>query len=92
MTKLVTPTVHLNGTSTRFLLDQQLQVMGALEGVLTAMRNACPNARDFYPQGEGVALQAREAYNERFRLISELRAEYEALALEIQNLVEEYLA
>jgi len=92
MSKLLTPTIHLNGTTGRHLLDQQLQVMRALQDVLTAMRNACPNSRDFYPQSEGVALQAREAYNERFRLISGLHAEYEALALEIQNLVEEYLA
>jgi len=87
MSKLLTPTIHLNGTTGRHLLDQQLQVMEALQDVLTAMRNACPNARDFYPQGEGMATQARQAYNDRYRLISDLHAEYETLALEINSLI-----
>ena len=85
MTNLVTPTVHLNGTTGQHLLDQQLKVIHALRDVLTVMSQACPNARDFYPQGEGVALEAREVYNERRKIISKMIAEYETIAINVHE-------
>jgi hypothetical protein len=85
MTNLVTPTVHLNGTTGQYLLDQQLKVIHALRDVLTVMSQAYPNARDFYPQGEGMALEAFEAYNERRMIISKMIAEYETIAINVHE-------
>jgi hypothetical protein len=92
MINLVTPTVHLNGTTGQHLLDQQLDVIHALENVLTVMSQACPNARDFYPQGEGVALEARGAYNERRKVITNMIAEYETIAINIHEQINRRVA
>jgi len=58
------PTVHLNGTSVESLLHAYSAALDAAHALSTALREAAPNARDYYPQGDDAFNQAR-AENDR---------------------------
>ena len=83
MSKLLTPTIHLNGTSRDDLLNQHIDILDACRGLLTALRAGTPNARDYYPQSETAATEARDAYNVRYALVSCIFDEFEHVAIEI---------
>ena len=85
MTKLLTPTIHLNGSSRRDLLEKHMEILDACRGLLTAMRAATPNGRDYYPQGEKAAIEARDAFNDRYMAISRIYDDFEQIALEIRE-------
>lgn len=46
--KIITPCVHLNGTSKDALLDQLGEVYSALENARNMLKYAAPNGRDYY--------------------------------------------
>ena len=85
MNKLLTPTIHLNGSSPRDLLEQHMKILDGCRCLLAAMRAATPNGRDYYPQGEKAAIEARDAFNERYMAISRIYDDFEQVALEIRE-------
>lgn len=80
-----TPTIHMNGTSRDALFDETANALGALRDALRAMGDAGPNARDYYPQGEGAFTEARNEHEARIRKVREVMAELEAIAEAIQD-------
>lgn len=48
MSDLVFPTIHLNGTSAEFLLEDIACANGLLRDSLVALQRCTPNARDYY--------------------------------------------
>jgi len=70
----------LNGTSQEHLLDQVTAAATALRAALEKMQDAAPNARDYYPQGDGAYQQAEAEHRSRVRRVQEVLAEYERLA------------
>jgi predicted RNA polymerase sigma factor len=52
------PTIHDNGTSRERLIAQLTAVTGHLEAARKALKEAAPNARDYYPQGPGAFAKA----------------------------------
>lgn len=64
-TKLITPTVHLNGTCGKDLLEQVINARNALRLAIKALGEACPNGRDYYLQGGGVIQEALEQHQAR---------------------------
>lgn len=83
MTKIVTPTIHINGTDGRELLSQVRRVLDSLDLVKDAMRGASPNPRDYYVQGAEAPAEARKAFYERYAKISVMLDEFQNLALAI---------
>jgi hypothetical protein len=59
---MTAPTVHLNGTSAAALLEGYEKATAAVTAALTALGEAAPNARDYYPQGPGAWTNVREAH------------------------------
>ena len=51
---MILPTIHLNGTSALSLADQYKDAYGAISKAMDLLSQACPNARDYYPQGDGA--------------------------------------
>lgn len=84
MTPLVSPQVNLNGTSREVLVEQQLDVLHALDDLHKAMNEASPNGRD-YQLRPAEFEPAREAWQERMKLIGDMRKEIEAHAMAIQD-------
>ena len=78
------PHVHMNGTSKRELIDQQIAIMHAADALLTALRAANPNGRDYYPLGDEALVRAAAEHKARVAQVQDLRADAEALALAIQ--------
>jgi hypothetical protein len=84
MNPLVLPQVNLNGTSREALVEQQCDVMHALQDVLTKMGAAAPNGRD-YQFRPAEFKPAQQAWLERMTLIAKLHKEIETQALAIQD-------
>jgi hypothetical protein len=79
-----TPVVHLNGTSREELLDQVVKAGQALRQAINALHDAEPNARDYYPKGNGYWEGARQEHQDRVNrlqgVLSELMDLSEAIA------------
>ena len=66
------PTVHLNGTGKKMLLEGNTRVIAAIEGVKDALKDCTFHGRDYYVQDNDPAMDAfnddnafSRAYNER---------------------------
>ena len=79
------PTVHMNGTQQQELVDQQLDAMDGLRAGLHKLKQAGPNARDYYPQGPDAFPQANEEHLARVKAVEGVIADLEALALAITD-------
>ena len=78
--KLYVPTVHLNGTSKRELIDLRAAAHSAVIAAMEKLVEAAPNARDFYVQGD----EARQgAWSQHEARMTNLRAVRESLATEL---------
>lgn len=87
MTPLVTPTVHINGTSAQELVQQRLKVISVLQDLGCVMAEAAPHPRD-YPDEQLLAPQAAykravAAWNERMDGVQQLINELEMDAMKI---------
>jgi hypothetical protein len=51
---VIIPTIHLNGSSKKDLLDELRAAISSIDAAIDATRRTCPNGRDYYPQGSGV--------------------------------------
>jgi hypothetical protein len=63
------PTVHINGTSRDALVEQNESARNAVRVAINALEAAQPNARDYYPQGDGAFRAAMAQHTERLTLL-----------------------
>lgn len=77
---MISPTIHLNGTSREQLLEQVTEAANALRTALNLIQEAHPNARDYYPQGPTAYRDAEAEHQARSRRVQEVLAEYVQLA------------
>ena len=82
--EVVTPIVHLNGTSRAELLRQRLDLHLALRDAEAKLCAASPNARDYYVQ-PGLWEKALAQHERRLRVLGGLRAEVEAEIREVDE-------
>ncbi len=80
---MILPTVHLNGTSKAALLEQLENASNALNDAYAAMKQAAPNGRDYYPQGEDALARATAAHLDRLRRVDTVKDEIDDMAREI---------
>jgi len=79
---IVTPIVHLNGTSKDALLEQREDVYQALRTVECALCQMAPNGRDYYPE-PGRMEKAQAQHKRRMGMVGMLLEEIEAEACAI---------
>ena len=77
---MMTPTIHMNGTSRNSLLDEINDAMRALSVALEKLALMAPNARDYYPQGEDAFGKARQEHANRLTSVRKVREELKTLA------------
>ena len=77
--QLAVPTVHLNGTSRRELMEQICAAMTALQEAEAALRRASPHGRDYYPQGEHALARAQSDHTARLERLRSIYDELEAI-------------
>jgi hypothetical protein len=75
-----TPTIHLNGTSKQSLLEALSTALTALCVAQNAVSDCAPNARDYYPQGDGAFAQANREHIARLERLHGLRSELREIA------------
>ena len=85
MKPLVLPQINLNGSPRQVLVDQQCDVMHALERLQKAMQEASPNGRDYQTMPMGTFNKAQDAWRERYQIVEDMRREIEAHAIAIQE-------
>lgn len=79
------PSIHLNGTSGERLAMYYEQAAEAVFRAQEALMLACPNGRDYYPQGEDAYSDAHAEHNARQKKLLEVYDELEALASHVRN-------
>lgn len=80
-TTLMVPTVHLNGTSKRELLEQLEHAHLAVNKAMTELSKASPNARDYYVQSNVHAFsKAVDEHCDRMKRLKSVLDELEEIA------------
>lgn len=79
------PTIHLNGTSGDHLLDAHTAARSALRAALAALDECAPNARDYYPQGDGAFRAAVREHEARVEALRGVDRDLAALAEHIAD-------
>jgi hypothetical protein len=81
---LAIPTVHLNGTSKSALVEQLCDAIDAIHAAGTKLAQACPNGRDYYPQGANAIQEALRQHEGRMKKLKEIADELHLIAEAIQ--------
>jgi hypothetical protein len=76
---LITPTVHLNGSSKDLLLRQYQEAFEALDAAIGALQMARPHGRDYYIQDNRAFHVAIEQHRERLKALETVRTELREL-------------
>lgn len=72
---MIYPTVHLNGTSRNELMSGFESAARGVNDALRALQDAAPNARDYYPQGDGAFKIATTEHVARMAKLQDVLAE-----------------
>lgn len=83
MPDLVSPIIHLNGTSAQTLSDNLCDAYAAVTEAMEKLRQCAPNGRDYYPQPGLMALaeaQHRARGDMLKAVLDSLEAEAESIA------------
>lgn len=86
---LMAPLFHLNGSSAQNLLDGYRAAYEALGAAEEALAASGPNARDYYPKGDGTFAEAAQQHSDRVQQVSNVRAELLALYQAVEAQVDE---
>lgn len=83
---MITPTLNINGTSARDLIDPRQQAWKLLDDVVEALQQATPNGRD-YPGDADRCSVDRGLHYDRIKLLRDLQGALltEALAIKAQE-------
>ncbi len=77
---MMTPTIHINGTSREQLLDGYLSALEELERAIYKLSLTAPNGRDYYVQDGDAWRVANAEHLERMRALHAVREELSQIA------------
>ena len=80
------PTIHLNGTSKKNLIQALCQASHALDAAYGALKETSPNGRDYYPQGPEAFGQAVTEHCSRLSRLDAIKDEIDTLTLRIDRI------
>jgi hypothetical protein len=80
-----TPTIHRNGSAREVLIEQYMAAAGAVATAIEVVRAAAPNGRDYQPQGDDAALQARREHEARLTRLGEVLDELQIIARHVRR-------
>jgi len=73
------PTIHANGTHPDTLKSDLDAAYEAIETAVDRLRQAAPNGRDYYPQGDAAFTAAANEHRDRIGKLRGVQAEIEAV-------------
>jgi hypothetical protein len=77
---MMLPTIHMNGTSGRALLEGYCDAISAVHAALEALARVAPHSRDYYPQGPDACSTANLEHEDRKRALVSVLNDLQALA------------
>lgn len=77
---MITPTIHLNGSSSDVLIEGYTAAAQAAQRLLEALDACGPNGRDYYHQGPEALGIAQREHAARVAKVREVLADLQALA------------
>ncbi len=80
-----TPTININGTSSKELLDGFRKAHRAVSDAMNALNEAAPNGRDYYPQGPDALREAQQEHRARLEKLQSVKTELQEIALTVQR-------
>ncbi len=82
---MIKPTIHMNGSGRDTLLDGYATAVRAVGIAIESLCDAAPNARDYYPQGDGAYAEARCEHKARVAKLRDVQDELLALARDVRR-------
>ena len=82
---MMLPTIHMNGTSARALLEGYCNAISAIYDALDVLARAAPNGRDYYPQGPDACATADREHDARKRALIGVLHELQTLADHVED-------
>lgn len=79
------PTIHLNGTGKKALLEELEAAYRLLDAAIDAVARITVHGRDYYPQGDGAYQQARAEHDARKAVLTGVLDELMAIHVGIQQ-------
>ena len=76
---LTLPTTHVNGMSRQLLVADYEIARHAVHAAITAVAEACPNAREYYRQSEEAFTSAAVQHTARLESLSRIESELSAI-------------
>jgi hypothetical protein len=77
---VIKPTINLNGTAPRVLLDQHLKAIDTLRYAISTLQAAEPSARDYQIAPIGTFTAAMEEHRDRLRRLRTVMDELQEIA------------
>jgi hypothetical protein len=81
---MINPTLNINGSSARDLIDPRLAAYDAIQAAIKALQQVTPNGRD-YPGDNDKCVEDRDMHYIRLRQIKLIAAEIMAEAISIKE-------
>jgi hypothetical protein len=82
---MITPTIHLNGTSRASLLEGYHNAYNAIEAAIDAVAKTAPHGRDYYVKDNNAIIIATNEHRNRLRNLENIRKEIETICLAIMD-------
>ena len=82
---MITPTIHLNGTSRESLTEGYRSAYDAIEAAIDAIAKTSPHGRDYYVQSDNAIVIAANEHRNRLRHLENIRKELETIILAIMD-------
>jgi hypothetical protein len=79
------PTINLDGTPPRVLLEQQVVVIEAMRSAISRLQSATPNARDYQTALVGAFTSAMDEHRERVKRLVGVMRELDEIAEHISD-------
>jgi len=82
---MITPTIHLNGTSRDSLLTGYRNAYDAVDDAISALKQTAPHGRDYYVQGDNVITAAVSEHFARLNALESVKTQLETICLAIMD-------
>jgi hypothetical protein len=82
---MMVPTIHLNGTLRRDLMEAAMNAANAVRAASEQVARTGPNGRDYYPQGDDALRKAQTEHCARMMKLKQVAEELEDLMLAIHD-------
>jgi hypothetical protein len=81
------PTIHSNGDTAQALMDDNRSPMDAISIAISKLARACPNGRNFYPQGDEATSRAIAEHQDRLKRLQSVQDELEAICMHVADFI-----